>query len=273
MPGLVLTYHSMNVLGNEYANNDHVALAQDLCSLDEAGFEIVPLSDLVDAWESQALADVRWVAITFDDGGALDARDVVHPTCGPQTSFLNILLEFSSRFGASQPRVNASSFVIASPAARAELDHKDFLSLGWWGDDWWRPATEQGMLAIESHSWDHNHPSLAQTLIAKQGHFELHDLHEARAEVELANDYIGEMTGRRPQFLAYPWGQSSDFLRSDYFPNNIDRHGLKAVFGTAPAFLGAASNRWDLPRFVCGDHWRSPEDFLKLLEGDRSDKR
>ncbi len=268
MPGLVLTYHSMNVLGNDYANNDHVALAQDLCSLDQAGFEIVPLADLVSAWESQSLADARLAAITFDDGGALDARDVVHPTYGPQISFLNILLEFASRYRTTQTRVHASSFVIASPTARAELDTKDFLSLGWWGDDWWRPATEQGMLAIESHSWDHNHPSLAQTLIKEKGHFELQDLGEARAEVELANDYIGEMTGRRPQFMAYPWGQSSHYLRSDYFPNEIAKHGLKAVFGTSPAFLEPSSQRWNMPRFVCGDHWRSPDAFRKLLEGD-----
>jgi peptidoglycan/xylan/chitin deacetylase (PgdA/CDA1 family) len=269
MPGLVLTYHSMNMLGNEYANNDHVALAQDLPCLDQAGFTIVPLSDLVDAWETHALAEVRWAAITFDDGGMPDALDVVHPTYGPQTSFLSILREFAGRFAATQTRVHASSFVIVSPQARAELDHKDFLSLGWWGDDWWRPVSEQGMLAIESHSWDHNHPSLANTLIPDQGHFDLQDLQHARAEVELANAYITQVTGRRPQFMAYPWGQSSAFLRDEYFPLEVGRHQLRAAFGTTPSCLLPDSQRWNLPRFVCGDHWRSRLEFQKLLVGEK----
>ena len=44
----VLTYHSNNVGGNDYANNDHVALAADLRRIRALGLRIVPLSLVVD---------------------------------------------------------------------------------------------------------------------------------------------------------------------------------------------------------------------------------
>jgi hypothetical protein len=44
----VLTYHSNNVSGNDYAGNDHVALAQDLRRVARLGLRIVPLATVVD---------------------------------------------------------------------------------------------------------------------------------------------------------------------------------------------------------------------------------
>src|SRR5688500_18635095 len=84
MPGIVLTYRSVILLVNAYGDNDHVALAADLRMLDAAGWRIVPLGQLVDAWEADALDRERLVALTFDAGGALAARDVIHPHCGEQ---------------------------------------------------------------------------------------------------------------------------------------------------------------------------------------------
>ena len=43
----VLTYHSMNVDGRDYANNDHVALAADLEWLHARAWQIVPLRAVV----------------------------------------------------------------------------------------------------------------------------------------------------------------------------------------------------------------------------------
>ena len=53
--------------------------------------------------------------------------------------------------------------MIVSPEARAELDRTCLIGRGWWGDDWWPQATAGDLIAVESHSWDHNHDTLAQT--------------------------------------------------------------------------------------------------------------
>jgi len=266
MPGLVLTYHSMNVLGNAYGDNDHVALARDLRLLDAAGWRIVSLDRLVDAWEADALAGERLVALTFDDGGALDARDVVHPSCGPQPSFLAILRDFAAEAGGRQPGLHASSFVIASPEARAELDRKDFLGLGWWDDGWWRAANDSGLLSVESHSWDHNHPSLSATAMSVPGRFDTLAT-EAEAEIEFAqaSDYIEGRSGRRPRFFAWPWGQASAFAAGEWLPRHAARIGLRAAFSTEPAPLARQCHRFALPRHVCGEHWRAPAELKALL--------
>ena len=46
---VVLTWHSNNVLGHDYAQNDHVALAEDLRLLAAEGCTVWPLSRVVDA--------------------------------------------------------------------------------------------------------------------------------------------------------------------------------------------------------------------------------
>ena len=267
MTAIVLTYHSVNLLGRDYARNDHVALASDLLALTAAGWQVRPLSDLVEAWLGGQLPYLEnCVALTFDDGCLLDARDAVHPTLGPQRSFLNLRRDFAAAHPRAQPRLHASSFVIASPDARAELDRRDYMSLEWWGDDWWREAQDSGLMGVESHSWDHNHTSLERTAMRGPRRFDtLATRDEARAEIEQANDYIAAVTGRAPRLFAYPWGQVSPYLADDYFPNEGAAHHLRAAFTTEPAALDAAIDKWRLPRFVCGEHWRSAEAFAALL--------
>jgi len=50
----VLAYHSNNVGGNDYADNDHVALAADLAQIHARGLCIVPLARVVDVLLGQA---------------------------------------------------------------------------------------------------------------------------------------------------------------------------------------------------------------------------
>lgn len=268
MTVLVLTYHSVDVRGHDYEHNDHVALASDLRALDRHGWRVRPLLQLVEAWEQGTLAALgNSVALTFDDGCSLDARDALHPTCGPQRGMHGILRDFRDEHPAAQPDLHATSFVIASPDARAELDRRDYLSLDWWGDDWWPEVQRSGLGTIESHSWDHNHPSLEQTAMAGERRFDtLTTRTEAHAEIEQANAYIERVVGHAPRLFAYPWGQVSPYLADDYFPNEIAAHRLRAAFTTEPAPLDQARDRWRLPRFVCGEHWRSAEAFTALLE-------
>lgn len=253
---------------NRYADNDLMAFESDLRTLDRLGFGILPLADALTALRAGNLPE-RVVALTADDGAVLDFEDFDHPGCGPQKSMYRILDEFirdCPRDSRHLPHM--SSFVIASPQARAELDKKDFLDLDVWNDRWWKPATQTGRVAIESHSWDHNHPSLEQTCQRdnRRGDFRLIDTEaECRAEIDAASDYIEKLTGRRPRFLAYPWGQASDYLKQEYLPRRGPGLGLDAALGCQPEPVHAGSPRWFLPRFMCQRDWRSPGELERLL--------
>jgi len=268
----VLTYHSNNVGGNDYADNDHVALAADLRAIDRAGRRVVPLARVVDALLGEAPeSDLEGtVALSFDDGSWFDWHDLDHPTCGRQRAFAGILRDFSAETGA---RVHATSFVIVSPEARTILDRTCLVGRGWWGDDWWPAAEREGLIAIESHSWDHNHHTLPETVQRDQrtGTFQSIDSWaDADAEIRQANDWLdAHCRAPRAGLFAYPYGENNDYLKREYLPHHAGEHRLRAAFGTEPRPVEAQSDRWDLPRFVCGHHWHSPEEFERVLKSIR----
>jgi hypothetical protein len=46
--------------------------------------------------------------------------------------------------------------------------------------------------------------------------------------------------------------------------------GLRAAFSSAPlssGFVTEGSERWLVPRFVCGHDWKSPQELEALLAG------
>ena len=261
----VLTYHGINIEGDDYARNDHVALASDLRSLAAAGWHVQPLHRVVAALLGDGPAPpARSVAITFDDGAWFDWHDLEHPTWGPQPSFATLLRD---RRGVL-PGVHATSFVIVSPGARDVLDRTCMVGRGWWSDAWWREAAAEGLIAIESHSWDHNHDTLPATVMgeAAKGTFANVSTHaQADAEIRQAADWLDAFLGTRASLFAYPYGQSSAYLREEYFPRFAHEHRVRAAFGTVPAPVTPTSDRWNLPRYVCGFHWKSPEEFEALL--------
>ena len=266
----VLTYHSNNIGGNDYASNDHVALAADLRLLHRRGLRIVPLATVVDALLGAAPASSveHAVALTFDDGSWFDWHDLDHPTCGPQRGFAGVLRDFALETAAP---VHATSFVIVSPAARATLDQTCLIGRGWWGDDWWREAQREGLIAIESHSWDHNHHTLPLTAQRDQrkGTFRSIDSHaDADAEIRQAADWLdAHLATHRTSLFAYPYGETNDYLLREYLPRHAHEHRLRAAFGTAPEPVEAGSPRWNLPRYVCGRDWASVDEFASVLAG------
>jgi peptidoglycan/xylan/chitin deacetylase (PgdA/CDA1 family) len=271
----VLTYHAVNVNGCSYADNDHIALVDDLRALTDDGWKIVPLDSVV-AWRQRhqdtepAFDSLRNVALTFDDGSWFDYYDLEHPEYGMQRSFLNILDDFCREKGLSQrSEVHATSFVISSPQARHELDQKGLVGKGWWGDEWWPAALETGLLGIECHSWDHNHPDLDQVAQRDQvkGDFRsIDNQHDCDIQVAQAGDYIeSRLGGVRPTLYAYPWGQCSDYLARQYMPEFRGKHQFVAAFGTDPRPVTRADNIWMLPRYVCGRDWHSTSGLLELL--------
>jgi peptidoglycan/xylan/chitin deacetylase (PgdA/CDA1 family) len=268
----VLTYHSNNVGGNDYAGNDHVALAEDLRVIRRQRRRIVPLARVVDALlgEVPASAVEDAVALSFDDGSWFDWHDLDHPACGPQRGFAGILRDFAAETGAP---VHATAFVIVSPDARAILDRTCLVGRGWWGDEWWALAQREGLIAIESHSWDHNHatlPAVAQRHQHKGTFHTIDTYADADAQLRQAGDWLdAHLAPHRSTLFAYPYGESNDHLVRDYLPRCGNEHRLRAAFGTGPRPIEANSNRWLLPRYVCGEHWNTPAALERLLDDAR----
>jgi len=233
------------------------------------GFRVVPLTQVVDALLSHTALPERALAITLDDGTDFDFHDRVHPTQGMQRGMLNILLDFVDEHGAArQPQLHATAFVVASPGARVELDRRSMVGEGWWGDDWWPQAVASGRLDIGNHSWDHNHALVTHTPPrAAADTFETVDTREiADYQIRQAYDYITRKAhNAAADLFAYPFGETNEFLLREYLPAGPARTGVRAEFTTKPAHVTQQSNRWALPRYVCGSAWRSSHELRALL--------
>ncbi len=267
----VLTYHAVNIHGNDYASNDHVAFAEDLRLIDRLGLRVVPLRWVVD--QNLGLADrdlSRCVALTCDDGSDFDFRDVDHPTHGPQRSLAGCMDDFVNERGAdAQPHLELTSFVIASAEARADIDRGSLVGRGWMREDWWREAPERHRIAIENHSWDHNHPTIAGPGIdgMERGTFFTVDNHaRATAQIAAATDYIdARIAPSCTTIFCYPFGHVPDYLPREYFPRHMAEHRMRAAMGDGAQPVTRDSDRWNLPRYICGWHWRSPEALEAIL--------
>lgn len=262
----ILTYHSHNIRGDGPADNDHAALAADLRAIHQAGLRITPLHRVV-SWLEGNSGDEEVagaVCLTFDDGCDFDVRDIDYPGYGMQRSFLGIMEDFRANMGRdAQPGLHATTFVIASREARETIDATQLFGQGWIGQDWWREVDAKALFSVESHGWDHNHPDLPGE---GRGGFSTVDTYpRCLQQVVRAGEAIEAQTGRWPVLFAYPFGESSAFIREHFFPGHPEVHGCRAALGTEPGTAGADSDRWNLPRYVCGRDWRSPEELIALI--------
>ena len=271
----ILAYHAVNIGGNDYGNNDHLAFAADLRLIHELGLRVVPLAWAVDQLLGSVQRDLeRCVALTCDDGSDFDFYDLDHPQHGPQRSLYNCLGDFATEHGATaQPDLHLTSFVIASPDARAHLDRNCLVGRGWMSERWWQAASASGRMAIENHSWDHNHATLPHTAQHEQrkGTFKTIDSYtDADAEIRAAADWLNvHLAPNRSTLFAYPYGEWNDYLVREYLPHYMHEHRLRAAFTGEPHPVEANTDRWLLPRYVCGPHWKTPGELEKLLRGMR----
>lgn len=269
MKAAILAYHSQNVAGDKTSNNDHVALAADLDALHDGGCQFVSLTTLVDVIFSggSSASDSPMVCLTFDDGCDYDVRSLEIPGQGKQTGLLQILESFVEHHGsAAQPGLHATSFVIASNEARRLIDGKSLFGLGHMSDDWWGKADAHPLMSIGNHGWDHNHPDLEEENYPRGGFDMIRNHEHCYQQVVRAAEFIEKKTGRKPSFFAYPFGESSEYMRKEYFPLHCNEHHCLAAIGTNSGLVTVQSDRWNLPRFVCGRDWSEPSELLHTLD-------
>jgi hypothetical protein len=269
----ILSYHALHAPDRDYRSNDHVALEEDLRVIRRLGFKVARLAEIAERIWDPALSRLdsgHWVGLSFDDGTDFDYFDIeAHPHLGYVKSFYTILKENGAESGLAWPQPKGTSFVIASPEARAVLDKTCIAGLDNWRDVWWAEAAQTDILEIGNHSWDHTHPTLPTVAQREQrkGTFKgIDNLADADAQIIRADEYIRRLTnGRAARLFAYPYGETTDYLIEEYFPENMQRHRMLAAFSTAGDYATRGSNRWTIPRFMCGLHWTSPEGLEKIL--------
>lgn len=267
----ILTYHAGLIDGPGYDQNDHVALREDLKRIASLGLRAVPLQWVVDAvlgrrdWRSLDNA----VALTCDDGTAFDAlpgRE--YGTLGPQPSLLSVLQDWIDECPADRAEASITSFLIASPDARAAMDRQCLFDRNDLGDDWWGDAQQSGRMVFGNHSWDHNHPilpALDDIDLVRGDFFAVDNDAKAEHEIAQAQAFLTAALGRTPTCFAYPFGHVPPFLRDDYLPRRGQSLGLEAAFTTDSGRVQPNSHRWALPRSVCRWHWKSPDELESLL--------
>ncbi len=265
----ILTYHSHRVAGGDYGNNDHVALREDFRRILASRLPVVSLLQVVRGLLDDAPLPERAVAFSFDDGMDLDFLDQIDAVHGEQHSFCRIMADAlaDARHPAYAP---ATSFVIADPEARQEMDRVCLQGLGRVNDNWWLSAVNSGRLLIGNHSWDHGHPALLRYRGVPESRLSFLGVTD-HAQADLQLRQAGESISRLAPnpglaLFAYPFGNSTDYLAREYLPTFTHEHGLLGAFTTVPEIAHEGSNRWLLPRYVCGADWRSPDELGAILK-------
>jgi len=268
--GFILTFHSHNISGNEYATNDHVALEATLAQLERAAVPVLRLLDVAKRLRRGSFDDLpqRFACITFDDGTNYDWHDLAHPQHGPQKSMRAVLRAHSRRLLGIvwTHRMPATSFVIASSRARAEIADAALGDANLMGDGWWRAAQRSGLMDIGTHGWNHVHPAVSE-MQAQPDLIERFDRvqtpAEAALQVDRAFDAIRDTAGGDAgRVFAYPYGQVSEYLATQHLPS---QKRIVAAVGVEPKPVHAGTDPWRIPRYVCGPDWSDEAGLEAIL--------
>jgi hypothetical protein len=54
-------------------------------------------------------------------------------------------------------------------------------------------------------------------------------------------------------------------LYKEWLPERGPQVGLDAAFGDGATPVTPASDRWNLPRYICGWHWKKPDELRAIL--------
>lgn len=263
MRATILCFHSGNA-------GDYKALPEALDAIFAARLAVLPLFTLASHLANGTLHELpeRACCLTFDDGMDMDFVDVDHPVHGKQPSFARIMREAEARHGGAR-ELHATSFVIASPVARALIQERDMLGYPWMSDRWWNPAVASGYFHIANHSWDHLLPALDSVRQREQvrGDFTQVATHEdADWQVRKARELI-ELICPNPgaALFAYPFGHTNEYLLGEYFPRHRHEHRTIAAVTCEPAPVTPRTSRWAIPRYVFGVDWKDAAGLAAIL--------
>ena len=145
------------------------------------------------------------------------------------------------------------------------MDRACLFGQNWMGGRWWHAARNSGLVAIGNHSWDHNHPCLpgpGPHGLVRGDFYVVADEYQAEAEIAQAQEVL---SGLAATLFCYPFGHVSEFLRVDWLPRRAPDIGLDAAFGDGAAPVTMSSDRWNLPRYICGWHWKTPDALEAIL--------
>jgi len=268
--GFILTFHSQNIAGNAYANNDHVALDECLTFLRASRLPILRLLDVVRCLRAGSFASLpdKFVCITFDDGCDFDWHDLRRGEWGVQKSMFAILRKHSVRILGPWwlRKVSATSFVIASSEARHDISLAALGDPELMSDTWWRQAQASGLLDIGTHGWNHVHPAVRE-MRARPELIERFDrvstVDDAVVQVKDAFHVIHSTArGDAGRLFAFPYGQVSNYIADEYLPAQSEILG--AVTSEAKPLCGDCSP-WRLPRYICGWNWKSNGDLAEIF--------
>ena len=168
-----------------------------------------------------------------------------------------------------QPALSLTSFVIASPSARRQID------VGAMGgralnDDRWQAANASGLMPIESHGWDFTiTPPCRRWCSASSAVAIFWRLIPSPSAtcMRAAANFIESRAGRRPSLFAYHGRRRRTTCAIATCPPSPSRFGTIAAFGGQSDYLTRDSDRWYLPRFVFGPDWNSRDSLLALFDG------
>ena len=272
MRGAIFCYHAQNCGGPRNIRSDHISLAENLEVAAEFGLPIVSLQEVALSLRTPEECPLPspFVAFSCDDGTKLDWVDYQHPLFGCQRSFANIMRDHCKKHSLSGQGL-ITSFVIASPEARNLIDEGCYEGLRLSTEDWWLGAASEGLMSIGNHSWDHAHPSVGMKLISPEApgtFFNVKTEPIAEAQILKAQSYINtvcEHAGHSCKLFAYPYGQTNDFLVKEFFPKWGEEAGILGAFCTGAEFVSKDTDRFAIPRLVCGEHWRLPHEFEEIL--------
>lgn len=292
----ILLYHSRHVEEPcTYGHNNLLALEEDLEVLHQEGYSVMPLYWLVEwqrGWRSGTTLPKKVVAISLDDGydsDFLDRTPNAHE-CAPLKSAYTILREFHEKYKDELPDLSphASTFVIASRAVRSLLEENHLQS------NWWAAAHHSPLMEVYNHGTSHDHPVIQEKLwddemevwLPESGHDDgiwegklmperIVSLDSNRIYIRDSAQYIADKIGAWPDLFAYPMGKVSHYTKNVYLPHYFHEHGTVAAFCTERAgrgphplnYMTRSSDHWCLPRLTHGYSWRTPEEFLGILQG------
>lgn len=263
----IFCYHSLTAYGTAYHENDHTALESDLKSLKNEGYRAISINDTVAfiRGKKNFSRSDKVFLLTFDDAPYWDYFNYSDNVLGTVKSFAQIIKE-SGMFTSDNRPV---SFAIASEEARNILDKTCIAGRGEWDSSWWEKSIDQGIFEVANHSWDHVHPTLDKVCQRNnhKGDFSLIKTYDdANLQIREANIEIKRIVNsKNSNYFAYPYGHVSDYLKNTYFPNYTKEHNIIAAFSTGGRFATKKDSIWDIPRLVCGEHWKSSQEFIKII--------